>query len=340
MFSVILQRSAASVYPGTFSMISSNYRIRDRRIPLCFEKTLDTSTGYRCVKLFREPLLHFLIAGALLFGGYEWLHRGEPVLQTEKPVRIGDGEIGWLRETFANQWHREPTGEEMHGLLATLLEEDLLAREARSLGLDQNDTIVRRRLAQKLTFLVEDTSRIADPSEDELRRFYAAHAERYRTDPLVSFSHIFFSPERRPHADADARAALALVSTAGGQVEKLPDGDRLLLESSFDNIGVHEVSSLFGPDFTRAIFALPPGSWSGPVRSAFGLHLVQVTELRRAELRPFDDVRDTVLVHWRRQWNSETKRAYLARLRDKYGVVIDDSVRTILERVPTPPAGP
>jgi hypothetical protein len=296
------------------------------------------STGYRCVKLFREPLLHFLIAGVLLFGGYGWLRHGEPALQTEEPVRIGDGEISWLRETFANQWHREPTGEEMHGLLATLLEEVLLAREARSLGLDQNDTIVRRRLAQKLTFLVEDTSRIADPSEDELRRFYAAHAERYRTNPLVSFSHIFFSPERRPHADADARTALALISTAGGQVEKLPDGDRILLENSFENIDVHEVSSLFGPDFAHTVFALPPGSWSGPIRSAFGLHLVQVTELRRANLRPFDDVRDTVTADWRRQRNSETKQAYLARLRDKYGVVIGDSARPVLERVPTPAA--
>ena len=86
----------------------------------------------------------------------------------------------------------------MNGLLATLIEEELLAREARALGLDQNDTIVRRRLAQKLTFIVEDTSRIADPSEDELRRFHSEHAERYRTDPRITFRHIFFSPAAPP----------------------------------------------------------------------------------------------------------------------------------------------
>src|SRR3954462_8099174 len=129
---------------------------------------------WRRVKPLREPLLHFLIAGDLLFGGYEWLNRSAPTAQAEGSVRIGEGEVRWLRETFANQWQRGPTGEEMNDLLATLIEEELLAREARALGLDQNDTIVRRRLAQKLTFLVEDTSRIADPSDDELRRFYAA----------------------------------------------------------------------------------------------------------------------------------------------------------------------
>ena len=169
------------------------------------------------MKLLREPLLHFLIAGSLLFGGYEWLNRAAPAPETEGPVRIGDGEVRWLRETFANQWRRGPTGEEMNDLVATLVEEELLAREARGLGLDQNDTIVRRRLAQKLTFLVEDTSRIADPSEDELRRFYVEHATRYRTEPRVSFTHIFFSPERRPQAEDDARALLAMVSAASGQ---------------------------------------------------------------------------------------------------------------------------
>lgn len=285
------------------------------------------------MRLLREPLLHFLIAGALLFGGYEWLNRGAPTSQPEGPVRIGEGEVRWLRETFANQWRREPTGEEMNGLIVTLVEEELLAREARALGLDQNDTIVRRRLAQKVTFLVEDTSRIADPGEEELRRFYEAHAERYRTEPKVSFSHIFFSRERRPHADADARAALTMVSAASLQSVKPPEGDPLPLEDAFVDVDFQAVSGLFGPEFARAVFALPPGSWSGPVTSAFGIHLVRVTRLRQAEPRRFEDVRDAVVTDWRRQREIETKAAYVAKLRDKYGVVVDDGARSIPGRV-------
>jgi hypothetical protein len=281
------------------------------------------------VKLTREPLLHFLIAGSLLFGGYEWFNRGVPS-QTEGPVRIGDGEVRWLRETFANQWRRGPTGEEMNDLLARLVEEELLAREARTLGLDQNDTIVRRRLAQKLTFLVEDTSRIADPSEDELRRFYLDHAGQYRTEPRVSFTHVFFSAERRLYAEADARATLAMVSAAGGQREKPPEGDPLLLEHAYADVDQQAVTSVFGADFARAIFALTPGPWSGPVKSAFGVHLVQVTRLRPAEPRRFEDVRNTVMDDWRRQLESDTKAAYLTKLRDKYGVVIEDSAKPLL----------
>jgi len=271
----------------------------------------------------------FLIAGSLLFGGYEWLNRAAPAPETEGPVRIGDGEVRWLRETFANQWRRGPTGEEMKDLVATLVEEELLAREARGLGLDQNDTIVRRRLAQKLTFLVEDTSRIADPSEDELRRFYVEHATRYRTEPRVSFTHIFFSPERRPQAEDDARALLAMVSAASGQRDKLPQGDPLLLEDTYADVDQQAVASVFGADFARAIFALTLGRWSGPVKSAFGVHLVRVTGVRAAEPRRFEEVRNTVTDDWRRDRERETKAAYLAKLRDKYGVVIDGSAKSL-----------
>lgn len=286
------------------------------------------------VRLFREPLFQFLIAGALLFGGHEWWTRGTRTSPTEGSVRIGEGEVRWLRETFANQWRRDPTGEEMDGLIATLVEEELLAREARALGLDQNDTIVRRRLAQKVTFLVEDTSRIADPGEEELRRFYEAHAERYRTEPEVSFSHVFFSRERHPHADADARAALTMVAAAGLQGVKPPEGDPLPLEDAFVDVDFQAVSGLFGPEFARAVFALPPGPWSGPVVSAFGVHLVRVTRLRQAEPRRLEDVRDAVVTDWRRQREIETKAAYVAKLRDKYGVVVDDDARSIPGRVP------
>ena len=277
------------------------------------------------MKLLREPLLHFLIAGCLLFAGYGWLNRGAQVSQSEGPVRIGDGEIRWLQETFANQWRRTPTPEEMNNLVSRLLEEELLAREARALKLDQSDTIVRRRLAQKLTFLVEDTSRIAEPDENELRRFYVDHAGQYQTEPRVSFTHIYFSP-KRSQAEADARAALAVVSLVSRD-QQAPQGDRLLLEDTYADVDQQAVTSLFGLDFAHAIFALTPGAWSGPVRSAFGVHLVRVTGLRPAELPRFDGVRERVLDDWRHERESHLKAAYLARLRDKYGVVFVESAK-------------
>ncbi len=282
------------------------------------------------MKLFRDPLFHFLIAGALLFGAHEWWARGSRNTPPEASVTIGPGEVRWLRETFASQWRREPTSAEMSNLLATLVNEDLLAREARALGLDRDDTIVRRRLAQKLTFLIEDTTGIADPGEDELRRFFATRAERYRTENHVSFRHIFFSPGRRQDASADAGVALSVMAANGGATP--PEGDLLPLEQEYVGIDPQAVSSLFGPDFARTVFELTPGSWSGPVKSGYGIHLVLVLRREQGEPRPFEEVRNTVMDDWRRWKAVETNEAFLAKLRNKYGVVVDPDAKLLLEQ--------
>ena len=189
---------------------------------------------------------------------------------------------------------------------------------------------MRRRLAQKLSFLIEDTTGIADPGEDELRRFLATCAERYRTETRVSFRHIFFNPGRRQNASADAGAALSLVAANGDA--KLPEGDLLPLEEEYVGIDPQAVSSLFGPDFARTVFELTPGSWSGPVKSGYGIHLVLVLRREQGEQRPFENVRNTVMDDWRRWKAVETNEAFLAKLRNKYGVVIDPDAKLLLEQ--------
>ena len=147
------------------------------------------------------------------------LHTDEPgrdrYLSTE-PVHIGNGEVRWLKETFANQWQRTPTDDELRGLVAGFVEEELLAREAKTLGLDQNDTIVRRRLAQKLTFLVDDTSRVAEPSDEELRQFYNKNAERFRVEPRFVLHADFLQPRATP-ARRDGRQGCARIDFDRGR---------------------------------------------------------------------------------------------------------------------------
>ena len=286
------------------------------------------------MRLYRDPLLHFAVAGALLFIGYALVNRGETDSPSTDPVHIGNGEVRWLKETFANQWQRMPTDDELSGLVAGFLEEELLAREAKALNLDQNDTIVRRRLAQKLTFLVDDTSRVAEPSDEDLRQFYDTNVERFRLEPRVSFAQIFFNPARRQNAEMDARAALVLISAVDWNDRTATMGDPTLLEPEFHNIDAQTISSLFGPDFARSVFVLKPGSWAGPLKSSYGIHLVQITDLRPATLRPFQEVRPKVLEEWRRQRENQTKAQYMDKLRNKYGVVIDDSVSPLLPASP------
>ena len=148
--------------------------------------------------------------------------------------------------------HRPKT--ELSGLVAGFLEEELFAREAKA-RLDQNNTIVRRRLAQKLTFLLDDTSRIVEPVDEVLRRFYDANAERFQIDARVSFTQLFFNPEMRQHAEFDARAALMSISATGASGPATM-GDAILLENEFHEVDEQTVSNAFGADFARAIFLL------------------------------------------------------------------------------------
>jgi PPIC-type PPIASE domain len=284
----------------------------------------------KSVKLLRDPFLHFVVAGAFLFAGYAIINRGDITVSEADPIRIREGEVHWLEQTFANQWQRTATEAEFCGLIAGLVEEELFAREARVLGLDENDTIVRRRLAQKLGFLVDDTSRILGPPDAELRRFYEANGESFRSVGRISFTQLFFDPQRRTHPEADAEAALVSISgTARDGSGAL--GDRILLETEFHGVGEQAVAGMFGADFAQSIFAIKPGHWAGPVKSGYGVHLVRVNEVKPAAIRPFEEVRAKVLAEWRHRQEKELRAAYVAKLRAKYGVVVDDSVRRLLE---------
>jgi hypothetical protein len=281
------------------------------------------------MKLFREPLLHFVVGGAIMFAGYALVNSEDGNISGREPVQIGEGELRWLKETWTNQWLREPSTPELQGIVADLVTEELLAREAREMGLDANDTIVRRRLAQKLKFLVEDTAHLIEPTENALRQFYAANAIRFQTGAKVSFTQIYFSSERKDPT-SDAKVALAELQTTGRSKSRKTIGDRLLIDAQFYSTDEQTVANLFGPDFAQAVFALDSGVWSGPVRSGYGVHLVLVRDRAVAKHRPFEVVRDDVLKEWRQEREKATHRDYLIQLREKYGVKFDDSVKALV----------
>jgi len=279
-------------------------------------------------RLLKEPLLHFLVLGTLLFAVYSRLNRSLPDNKsTAGTVRITSNEIAWLKETWSRQWQREPTRDELRGLVTDFLKEELLAREARALGLDQNDTIVRRRLAQKLEFLVQDTSRLAEPTEEDLRRFYEANPERFQTDARISFTHVFFSREKRANAATEAKAALSDLSRGANPADF---GDRLLVDSEVVDADMHSVAGQFGREFAEAVFTLKPGAWNGPIESGYGLHLVRVSEVKPANRREFSQVKTQVLERWREQRQREDNEKYFASLLKKYDVVVDENLKPLI----------
>ncbi len=284
------------------------------------------------MKLLREPLLHFLIAGVGLFVAYAWVgpREGTQGASPQREIRFSEGDLRWATETWKRQWQKNPSREELRGLVRDLLNEELLAREAREMGLDTDDTVVRRRLAQKMTFLIEDTSRLAEPTEDELRQFYEAHPEKFRREARVSFMQLFFNHTTRSSAAADARQALVELASATNPKLVAEKGDQLLIEPSVNDADESSVAAQFGQDFARAVFTLEPGAWHGPIKSAYGLHLVRVSEFTPAEQRPFLEVRDQVLDRWREQRRQEATERYFGELFKKYEIVADEGVEAVI----------
>jgi hypothetical protein len=279
------------------------------------------------MKLLKEPLVHFVATGAVLFAAYGWINRNSVEIAGVQPVTIGDGEVRWVSETWSNQWLRTPSRQELKDLVGELVDEELLAREALEMGLDKDDTIIRRRLAQKLKFMLDDTARLVDPSDDVLRAYYSANAARFAPVATVSFSHIFFSSDSRPDAQQDAKTVLASGPAADS-------GDRFLPGGELADADQRTVESVFGPDFARNVFTVEPGIWTGPLKSSYGFHLVRLDRKSEAAQPGLDRVRDDVLSAWRADKQAEAYRAYLARLREKYGVRYDDGVKAMLQEPP------
>ena len=234
------------------------------------------------------------------------------------------GDVNWLKETWARQWHREPGEQELRGLFADYLKEVMLAREALDLGLDENDTVVRRRLAQKMAFLLQDTARLSEPDIDELTRYYLANRTRYEEPAQVAFAQIFFKDE--------AAARRAIRTVAGNDTAMV--GDRILLERDFALTDEQTLTNLFGLDFANSLLKLKPGPWQGPIPSAYGFHLVLIKARRAGRLRPLNEVRTQVLDDWYQSRQHKFEAQYLAELSRKYRLAFDEGVKPLIGPLP------
>lgn len=225
-------------------------------------------------KALREPLVHFLALGLLLFFFFEWSGGGSG----SSRIVVTAGRIEHLASGFTRTWQRPPTDAELKGLIDDYVKEEIAARAATADGLDRDDAIIRRRLRQKFEFLAEDAADQAAPTEAELGAWLTAHPEAFPAEPQVALRQVFVSPDRRgARALAEAEKLLERLRAAGPEADA-GLGDPTTLPGELPLGPIREVSSIFGDGFARAVEALPPGQWAGPVRSSYGLHLILVRE--------------------------------------------------------------
>jgi hypothetical protein len=270
-------------------------------------------------RLLREPLLHFLLLGGVLFAIFG--RGGSTVGVDDRQIVMSEADIDRLAAGFSRTWHRPPAADELQAQIQDYIREEVLYRTALTLGLDKDDTIIRRRLRQKMEFLFEDT--VPPPQEPELRAYFAAHADKFRTQPLISFRQVFVSMERGATLEADARQILArLVSAAPDAGET---GDTLLLGEGFSQTPLDRIAALFGDDFAQAIAEATPGSWVGPLRSAYGLHVVRVTAIEPAALPPFAQARPAVEREWFAEHRAAAQAAQYQALRARYQIIVQQA---------------
>jgi hypothetical protein len=277
------------------------------------------------VKLLREPLVHFLLIGGALYAAYAVTG---PTTTSESPttITVTAGEIEWLETTWLTRWNRPPTADEREGLVQQYVRETVLYREALAMGLDRDDVIIRRRLAQKLEFLFQDLADMREPTTEQLQAFFAEHTELYQEPEILTFAHVFVDPDRREGDTlVDAEAILAELQALSDPTEGASShGDPFMLQAYYPERSESEVGKLFGHEFARSIFELDPGRWHGPVLSGYGVHLVFVHGREQFPLPNFESVRERVAQDWQDNAREAFNEEYTRKLIERYEIVIED----------------
>ena len=271
-------------------------------------------------RFLRAPLLHFLILGLLLFGLYSrYGEKGETVT---KEIVVSSQQVQLLSSLWEKQWRRPPTPQELDGLVQSFIREEVLYREALAMGLDKDDTVVRRRLAQKIEFLAQDLATQIEPSDQELRTFFEEHPEVFEEPALITFTHVYINIDRHGDRSFDVADEVLAKLRADGDPSQL--GDSFMLQRDYLRKSPAEVARHFGSQFAAEVFELEKGEWQGPVQSGYGLHLVLVDSQEEPYLPSLEDVRTLVRDEFMSFRRREVDELFYNRLREGYEITIEE----------------
>jgi len=273
-------------------------------------------------RILREPLLHFLLMGAGLFIAYGLI--SDPGSSSPEKIVVTVGRVEHLAAGFAKTWQRPPTDEELKGLVDDWVREEIATREAITMGLDQDDTIIRRRLRQKLEFVSDDIAAQMEATDADLETYLRAHPESFRVEPRFTFSQVYLDPAKHgDNLDRDTAQVLEQLRQAGDNADSSALGDSLLLEHTFQSEPASEVGKQFGEEFATKLGELTPGQWQGPIESGYGVHLVFVRERTEGRLPALEEVRDVVHREWANAQRLEGNEKFYQELLKRYTVTIE-----------------
>ncbi|MCV9966880.1 peptidylprolyl isomerase [Pararhizobium sp. BT-229] len=276
---------------------------------ICQDRSSDMSV---LRKVFSEPLVQFLCLGVVVFGLYSVMHRSPPA-EDKGVIEVGEGQLAQMFETFSKTWQRPPTEAELKGLIDGYVKEEVFYREGQKIGLDQNDTVFRRRMQQKMEFLLEPSAEQLTPKPGELEDYLKAHEDKYRRPPQLAFRQVFFKSDRPGDGGETAATAALKVLRGAPEADVTSLGDTTLLPIRVDLTDADVIATSFDEGFVKELSSAPAGQWFGPVRSQYGVHLVLVEESVKAGAPSLDGVKAAV----RLDWESERRREIAERRYDE-----------------------
>jgi len=280
--------------------------------------------------LLREPLLHFLIIGAALFITFYQINDNQ--INTDNRITITQSDLDRLATTWLKNMARPPSAQEREQQLKHFIREQVLYREAKRMGLDQDDVIVRRRLARKMEYLFNDLSFIPEPGDAELISFLSENASRFTSPATITFSQIYLDPDKHnQEINKDAEQLLKQLKETATAIDIIDMGDRSLLPYEFTAERENQIAIMFGTVFSTQVFALPANSWQGPITSEYGLHLIYIRSRTEARLPPLAEIRELVAREWNAAKQKENNEIFYQSLYQRYEIILDDSISNELK---------
>jgi hypothetical protein len=269
----------------------------------------------------REPLVHFLVIGGVLF--LYWHVVGPRLATQPQSILITPAHVERIAQVWAKTHLRPPTAGELAGMVEQEIDEEILYRQAVALGLDRDDLVIRRRLATKMEFLTDDLAEAANPTDEQLQAFLLQHPDKFSLEPLTSFSQVYLDPSKRgARAAQDAENLLAQLNAKSGADWKTL-GDPLPLPNAYSEAATALVARAFGREFPKKLALLPVGRWSGPIESGFGLHLVLIQDRTPGKAQPLADVREAVVTEWRTARRQELSAKFREQRRAGFAVTVE-----------------
>jgi peptidyl-prolyl cis-trans isomerase C len=274
----------------------------------------------------KDPLIHFLVVGALLFGAYFWWEGNNPE-EKDNRIVIEQADLDHLISLWKLQWKQGPSPSDVEAILDRHIRQEVFYREALKMNLDHNDQIIRNRLAQKMEAVANDLSLLMNPPTDErLRDYFHRHEAFFTLPPAYAFQQVLFSSNEQ-QLEAHIEAMLARLR----QGDSIPRErqNKLALPSVWPLTSEDEIQHAFGGRFVEELAQQSSGQWVGPIASGYGWHLVLIEDRQRARVPAFEDVRDYVAREYEYQAVLDAQNEVYEKLRGNYEVIVTAEIPSV-----------